>query len=133
MDDESTFAHFTGIQIDGEDVAETNYAAEAGSVIVKPKPSYLETLSVGEHTLTALFDDGNKASAKFTVVAKKASGNSTTTNSTTKKANVVNTSTTAPKTGDNSNMLLWITLLCASMLVLFNVINARRRNTMGRG
>jgi len=131
--DSETFSHFIGIQVDGKDVAASSYTAEAGSVIVKLKPSYLETLSVGEHTLTALFDDGNKASAKFTVVAKKASGNSTTTNSTTKKANVVNTSTTAPKTGDNSNMLLWITLLCASMLVLFNVINARRRNTMGRG
>ncbi|MBP3815319.1 MAG: sortase B protein-sorting domain-containing protein [Firmicutes bacterium] len=129
--DSETFSHFTGIQVDGKDVAASNYTAEAGSVIVKLKPSYLETLSVGEHTLTALFDDGNKASAKFTVVAKKASGNSTTTNSTTKKANTVS-STGAPKTGDTSNMLLWFTILCASVLVLFNVVTIRRRNTMGR-
>lgn len=133
--DSETFSHFTGIQVDGKDVAASNYTAESGSVIVKLKPSYLETLSVGEHTITALFDDGNKASAKFTVVAKKASGNSTTTNSTTtnsttKKANTVST-TGAPKTGDTSNMLLWITILCASILVLFNVITIRRRNAMG--
>ena len=128
--DSETFSHFTGIQVDGKDVAASNYTAESGSVIVKLKPSYLETLSVGEHTITALFDDGSKASAKFTVVARKASGNSNTTNSTTKKANTVS-STGAPKTGDTSNMLLWFTILCASVLVLFNVVTIRRRNTMG--
>lgn len=124
--DSETFSHFTGIQVDGKDVAASNYTAESGSVIVKLKPAYLETLSVGEHTITALFDDGNKASAKFTVVARKASGNSNTTNSTTKKANTVS-STGAPKTGDTSNMLLWFTILCASILVLFYVINVRKR------
>lgn len=129
--DSETFSHFTGIQVDGKDVAASNYTAEAGSVIVKLKSAYLETLSVGEHTLTALFDDGNNASAKFTIAAKKASGNSNTTNSTTKKANTVS-STGAPKTGDTSNMLLWFTILCASVLVLFNVVTIRRRNTMGR-
>ena len=130
--DSEAFSHFTGIQVDGKDVDKANYTADSESVIVKLKPAYLETLSVGEHTLTALFDDGNAASAKFTILAKSTNTNSQTSSGTAKKANVVNSSTTVPKTGDKSNMLLWITLLCASMLVIFNVINARRRNTMGR-
>ena len=73
VDDESTFAHFTGIQIDGEDVAETNYAAEAGSVNIRLSSAYLETLSEGEHTLTAVFDDG-AAEAAFTVLPAKKDG-----------------------------------------------------------
>ncbi len=73
VDDESTFAHFTGIQIDGADVAETNYAAEAGSVNIRLSSAYLETLSEGEHTLTAVFDDG-AAEAAFTVLPAKKDG-----------------------------------------------------------
>ena len=73
VDDESTFGHFTGIQIDGEDVAETNYAAEAGSVNIRLSSAYLETLSEGEHTLTAVFDDGS-AEAAFTVIPAKKDG-----------------------------------------------------------
>ena len=73
VDDESTFAHFTGIQIDGEDVAETNYAAEAGSVNIRLSSAYLETLSEGEHTLTAVFDDG-AAEAVFTILPAKSDG-----------------------------------------------------------
>ena len=73
VDDESTFAHFTGIQIDGADVAETNYAAEAGSVNIRLSSAYLETLSEGEHTLTAVFDDGS-AEVAFTVLPAKKDG-----------------------------------------------------------
>ena len=73
VDDESTFAHFTGIQIDGADVADTNYAAEAGSVNIRLSSAYLETLSEGEHTLTAVFDDG-AAEAAFTVLPAKKDG-----------------------------------------------------------
>ena len=52
---------------------ESNYETAPGSVIVKLKPEYLKTLEVGNHTITALFDDGNSASAHFSVLAPKAS------------------------------------------------------------
>ena len=67
VDDESTFAHFTGIKIDGADVAETEYTAEAGSVNIRLSAAYMETLSDGEHTVTAVFDDGS-ADAVFTIL-----------------------------------------------------------------
>ena len=57
-DDKSTFTHFVGIMVDGEHVAPENYTAEPGSLILRLKASYLETLSPGEHTLKAIFDDG---------------------------------------------------------------------------
>ena len=58
-DDKSTFTHFVGIMVDGEHVSPDNYTAEPGSLILRLKASYLETLSPGEHTLKAIFDDGD--------------------------------------------------------------------------
>ena len=58
-DDKSTFTHFVGIMVDGEHVSPENYTAEPGSLILRLKASYLETLSPGEHTLKAIFDDGD--------------------------------------------------------------------------
>ena len=68
--DEVTFEHYTGTKVDGVNVAESDLIAEPGSVIVKLKPAYLETLALGVHTITAEFDDGNSASAEFTILAK---------------------------------------------------------------
>ena len=68
-DDENTYRLFKGILVDGDIVAKTNYTDEEGSVKIYLKPEYLETLSVGEHTLIAYFRDGY-ASAKFTIVKK---------------------------------------------------------------
>ena len=132
--------------VDGKDIDASNYTAQSGSVIVKLKPEYLETLAVGEHTLTALFDDGNNPTAKFTIAASESrsssgsgtSGDSTSNRtggeagSTTTGKTSAGTTMTAVKTGDNSNMLLWIALLSASMLILVNMIIVRRRNTVGR-
>ena len=67
VDDDQTFSHFLGILVDGKSVAEPNYTAEPGSVIITLPPAFLETLSDGEHALTALFDDGPGAEASFTV------------------------------------------------------------------
>lgn len=57
-DDANTFAHFTGVMMDGKPVDPANYEAKSGSVIITFKPAYLKTLSAGTHTVTVLFDDG---------------------------------------------------------------------------
>ena len=62
----SKYFVFAGIMVDGVKVEESLYDAEEGSVIVKLKPEYLETLAEGEHTLAAMFDDG-EGKAKFTI------------------------------------------------------------------
>ena len=69
--DESTLEHFEGIEVDGDRVDASNYEVERGSVVIKLKPEYLETLSDGEHIITALFNDGNSASAEFTILGAK--------------------------------------------------------------
>lgn len=66
-DDEKTFSQFVSINVDGVDVPRSEYDAVSGSVVVTLKPAFLEGLSAGEHTLTALFDDADPAEATFTV------------------------------------------------------------------
>lgn len=71
VNDEETFRHFTGILVDGSNVDASRYDAMAGSVIISLKSSYLEELAVGEHRITALFEDGNDPDAGFTILAAK--------------------------------------------------------------
>ena len=66
--DELTFERFTRLLVDGKEVAAENYTAKAGSLDVALAPDYLNTLTVGEHTLKAEFTDGD-AEAKFTIEA----------------------------------------------------------------
>lgn len=64
----AAFADFLKVQVDGKDVGSSNYTVEEGSTIVTLKPSYLETLSAGKHTLAIVSDTG-AAETEFTVVA----------------------------------------------------------------
>ena len=50
-------------------VSENNNDKAKDSVIIKLKPTYLETLSVGNHTLTAYFIDDLSASASFKIIS----------------------------------------------------------------
>ena len=57
--------HYTGtlefvrdVLVDGSPVEESNLELKEGSVIATLKSSYLDTLSLGSHTLTIVYDDG---------------------------------------------------------------------------
>ena len=84
--DELTMDLFLGLQVDGHNVPQGYYDKEAGSIIITLKAEYLEMLSVGWHTLRAVFTDG-EASVNFQVLA--ANG------------------TDKPRTGDENNPALW--------------------------
>lgn len=115
VDDGVTFSHFTGIQVDGKDVDAANYTAEPGSVIVKLKPAYLETLAVGEHTLTAMFDDAGNVDARFEVLAAPAAKGAAS------KAN-----SASAKTGDAMPVALLASLAVLSVAALLAVQVATR-------
>ena len=113
------FSKFTGVKVDGTKIDADKYTAVSGSTIVNLKKEYLETLSVGKHTLTVVYTDG-ECSTEFEIKAA-----STTKKDTTDKENKSSKTTAAkldnaktPKTGDNSNILLWFTLLFSSGVVL---------------
>ena len=58
VNDDQAFDKFKGILMDGADVNDENYTSARGSVIITLKAAYMDTLSPGTHTLTAVFDDG---------------------------------------------------------------------------
>lgn len=124
--DETTYSHFTGIQVDGKTVDASNYTAVSGSVIVTLKPDYLDTLSAGDHSLTSLFEDGNNVTVSFTVRATAVTAG-TPSSDDTSKAEPSTTVPTSPNTGDDSNLLFWFTILCADILVLSGILTFRRR------
>ena len=55
------------VYIDNELVDPKNYTAESGSTIITLKKEFVDTLSVGEHTLKVLFNDGGEAITTFNV------------------------------------------------------------------
>ena len=69
-DGHATFAHFIGVKMDGRTLTDAAYDARSGSVVITLRPGFTKTLSVGEHVLTAVFDDG-AAEAPFSVRAPK--------------------------------------------------------------
>ena len=56
------------VYVDNELVDPDNYTAESGSTIITLKKEFVDTLSVGEHTLKVLFNDGGEAITTFNVV-----------------------------------------------------------------
>ena len=57
------------VYIDNVLVDSENYTSESGSTVITFKQSYIDTLSVGEHTLKVVFSDGGEATTKFTVTS----------------------------------------------------------------
>ena len=71
--DDNAFESFLAaggkLYIDDVEVSSDNFTAEKGSVIISIIPELLETLSVGEHTLTIKFENSVSFSTKFIVKA----------------------------------------------------------------
>lgn len=60
------FSKFENVYLDGVLVSPNNYTAKSGSTIVILNPSFVNTLSAGNHTLVMNFTDGY-ATATFTI------------------------------------------------------------------
>ena len=65
---DAPFAKFDSVQVDGSTIAAANYSAEEGSTKITLAPAYLETLSIGSHSIKIVSKDGS-ASTNFTVKA----------------------------------------------------------------
>lgn len=113
----AAFADFIKVQVDGKDLDASNYTVKEGSTIVTLNAAYLNTLSVGKHTLSIVSANGT-ATTEFTITAAQTGGGTTP-----QEPDKNGGDTTSPQTGDNSNMMLWIALLIlsggASLAVLY--------------
>lgn len=69
------FSRFTGVKIDGTTISDDKYTAASGSTVVTLKKDYLSTLSVGKHTLTVVYNDG-ECSTNFVIKAVAGQGSS---------------------------------------------------------
>ena len=61
-------SRFTGVKVDGTLIGNDKYTAVSGSTVVTLKKDYLETLSVGKHTLSVAYTDG-ECTTEFEVIA----------------------------------------------------------------
>ena len=134
----AAFADFIKVQVDGKDLDASNYTVKEGSTIVTLNAAYLNTLSVGKHTLSIVSANGT-ATTEFTITAAQTGGDQTGDNQTGGDSQTGGDDTTtqdpdkndgaisSPQTGDNSNVLLWIAILFVSGSGLFGATIYRRK------
>ena len=131
-DDDTAFDHFLGIKVDNSDslLDPSNYLAERGSVVVTLLPDYLKTLSASEHTVTALFDDGNDVAATISITEPKEEAAGDPIQPEEAKSSSVKpaSSTTSPKTGDEQHAIIPFVAVAFASLVIAFVAWRKRRN-----
>ena len=89
-----SFANFQKVMVDNAELSADCYTATEGSIIITLKPEYLSTLAAGTHSISIVSANG-VATADFEV-------------------QTADTTAVSPKTGDNGQAALWITLLILS-------------------
>lgn len=115
--DELTFPNFLGLEVDGAAVDSESYTATPGSVNLALEAPYLETLATGTHTLRIRFTDG-AADTAFTIADVQ-----------TKPGQAARPAdrSDSPKTGDDTNVMLWWILALESLAVMMAALLSRRR------
>lgn len=125
----AAYSYFQKVQIDGNDVDQSNYTVQEGSTIVSLNAAYLETLPVGKHTIAIVSDTGT-ATTEFTIVAAQENEGPVTNNhpdnpndqlgNTNNQPNngSSDVNPALPKTGDPVNMVLVIALALVAVAAL---------------
>ena len=106
------------VYVDNVLVDSSNYTSKSGSTIITLKKEFVDTLSVGEHTLKVVFNDGGEAETTFTI-AKKAENNNNNENNTPSKPEdkeEMKDNGSNPKTGDN--IMLYVAIASMSIIGL---------------
>lgn len=132
------FNKFQGIKVDEKLVDKSNYTAKSGSTIVTLKADYLNTLSIGEHKIAFVYDDGEVETEFVIAESKKTEDNknveqaeqeekNTSKEETSNQQNTKddNKQATTPKTDDLSNIVLWRVGLAVSGILFVIVLGCK--------
>ena len=106
------------VYVDNVLVDSSNYTSKSGSTIITLKKEFVDTLSVGEHTLKVVFNDGGEAETTFTI-EKEAENNNNNENNTPSKPEdkeEMKDNGSNPKTGDN--IMLYVAIASMSIIGL---------------
>lgn len=132
---------FISAEMDGELVDPSNYTLEEGSTVLTFSSAYLDTLSVGEHTVTLNYID-ESISTTLTILENTDAANTgmkpglgggegTVTTTVERDAEGRNTSVSsavnkAVKTGDHINLEIWAILILVSTAVCASIVVKRK-------
>lgn len=112
---DADFSLFDGkVYIDDALLDAKNYQAESGSTVIILNKEYVDTLSVGEHTIKVEFSDSGSATTKFEVKAKQVN--------TGKAENITN-----PQTGDNIGTYIVLSIVSVLGIAATMMINKKKR------
>ena len=112
---DADFSLFDGkVYIDGTLIDAKNYKAESDSTVITLNKEYVDTLSVGEHTIKVEFTDGGLAITKFEVKAKQVNNEA--------PENITN-----PQTGDNIGTYIILSIISALGIGTTVVINNKKK------
>lgn len=94
------YSLFQSVEVDGSVVDKAYYEVKEGSTVITLTNAYMESLSVGDHTIRVLYTDGKSASAKFTVWEESDDDENDSAGTTAGGSNKV----ISPKTGDTNRL-----------------------------
>ena len=112
--DYSLFQNGGKVYIDDILVDTNNYTSESGSTIITLKKDYVSKLSVGEHKLKVLFNNGGVAESKFTISERKNELKETIKN---------------PQTGDSITTYIILSIISVVGIVLAIIINKKKKES----
>ena len=101
---------FKSIMINGEIVDRVHYTLESGSTIIKLKRSYIDTLESGIYSLIVNYEDGS-IEIKLAVSEKP------------------NEISDVLKTGDNSNSLVWLSIIILASEAMIILIYKNKKSS----
>lgn len=135
---DALFSEFKAVLVDGVKIDSSNYELEAGSIIVRLKPEYLNTLSVGTHTIGIESVNGT-ATAQFTIIAASnpEAENETKTDPASEQSSEAaqddeKLSIKSPDTGDESlvSCVVLVIIMLGGAAVLISDLRKNHKNTV---
>lgn len=132
----AAYDDFIKVQVDGGDLDPSCYTVEQGSTIVTLRAAYLETLTVGTHSLAIVSETGTATTSFAVAVVQtggilpaRQSGGQTGAENAASAAATQAAAVTIPQTGDESSPALWAAVMLAAGTALAGIAVYRNKKT----